>query len=264
MRSRICACTVTSRAVVGSSANSSVGPQASAMAMMMRWRMPPDSSCGYCRSRFAGSGMPTSSSNRNDVSLRRRPVHVEVDLQRLGDLVADRMSGFSERHRVLEDHRHLPAPVAAHLLAARAGRCGAPRSCTSPSRMVLRLGSSPMIERDRIVLPEPDSPTTPSDRPRSQGEVDAVDGPHDAARCAEVGLQAAHLEQRPRQRPVDAWDASVTAPPPSDEATAHHSVASRMSNRRATWSPMRLKASTVTNSIRLGKMRRPPLRRRGG
>ena len=32
---------------MGSSANSSLGPQARAMAMMTRWRMPPDSWCGY-------------------------------------------------------------------------------------------------------------------------------------------------------------------------------------------------------------------------
>jgi hypothetical protein len=37
---------VTSSAVVGSSAISSFGPQASAMAIIARWRMPPDSLCG--------------------------------------------------------------------------------------------------------------------------------------------------------------------------------------------------------------------------
>ena len=42
-RSRICACTVTSSAVVGSSAMTSGGRQASAMAIITRWRMPPDS-----------------------------------------------------------------------------------------------------------------------------------------------------------------------------------------------------------------------------
>ena len=56
--SRICACTVTSSAVVGSSANSSVGPHASAIAIITRWRMPPDSSCGYWSRRRSGSGMP--------------------------------------------------------------------------------------------------------------------------------------------------------------------------------------------------------------
>ena len=46
IRSRICACTVTSSAVVGSSAISRSGPQASAMAITTRWRWPPESWCG--------------------------------------------------------------------------------------------------------------------------------------------------------------------------------------------------------------------------
>src|SRR6185312_12610658 len=45
-RSRICAWIVTSRAVVGSSAISSFGSQASAMPMTARCRMPPDNWCG--------------------------------------------------------------------------------------------------------------------------------------------------------------------------------------------------------------------------
>ena len=40
------ACTVTSSAVVGSSAISSVGSQHSAMAIITRWRIPPENSCG--------------------------------------------------------------------------------------------------------------------------------------------------------------------------------------------------------------------------
>ena len=41
-RSKICACTVTSSAVVGSSAIRILGLQASAMAIITRWRWPPD------------------------------------------------------------------------------------------------------------------------------------------------------------------------------------------------------------------------------
>ena len=43
---RICCCTVTSRAVVGSSATS-FGSIISPMAMTARWRIPPENSCGY-------------------------------------------------------------------------------------------------------------------------------------------------------------------------------------------------------------------------
>jgi hypothetical protein len=42
MSLRICACIVTSSAVVGSSAMMSLGLHASAMAIMTRWRMPPE------------------------------------------------------------------------------------------------------------------------------------------------------------------------------------------------------------------------------
>ena len=45
-RSRIWAWMVTSRAVVGSSANSTRGSHARAIAIMARWRIPPDSSWG--------------------------------------------------------------------------------------------------------------------------------------------------------------------------------------------------------------------------
>ena len=43
---QICACIVTSRAVVGSSASRICGLQASAIAIMTLWRIPPDNWCG--------------------------------------------------------------------------------------------------------------------------------------------------------------------------------------------------------------------------
>ena len=61
--SRICAWMVTSSAVVGSSAISSLGLQARPMAIITRWRMPPDSWCGYWLRRLSGSVMPTSVSS---------------------------------------------------------------------------------------------------------------------------------------------------------------------------------------------------------
>ena len=62
-RCRICAWMVTSSAVVGSSAMISAGPHISAMAIMTRWRRPPESWCGYCLSRLAAAVMPTCSSS---------------------------------------------------------------------------------------------------------------------------------------------------------------------------------------------------------
>ena len=60
---------VTSRAVVGSSASSRSGSVKSAVAIMTRWSIPPDSSCGYCRRRRSPSSIETSSSS---ASARRR------------------------------------------------------------------------------------------------------------------------------------------------------------------------------------------------
>jgi hypothetical protein len=56
---RIWACTVTSRAVVGSSQISSDGSFANAIASTTRCRCPPDSWCGYAR---AVPGRPTADS----------------------------------------------------------------------------------------------------------------------------------------------------------------------------------------------------------
>ena len=59
----ISACTVTSSAVVGSSATSSAGRSAMAIAIITRWRMPPDSSCGYRRAVSSGRRIPTRASS---------------------------------------------------------------------------------------------------------------------------------------------------------------------------------------------------------
>ena len=60
--SSTCAWTVTSRAVVGSSAITNLGSHDSAIAIMARWRMPPENSWGKLSTRRCGCGMPTSSS----------------------------------------------------------------------------------------------------------------------------------------------------------------------------------------------------------
>jgi ABC-type glutathione transport system ATPase component len=79
MRSRICACTVTSSALVGSSATRISGSHASAIAISARCRIPPENSCGRARARRAASGMPTRSSTstaRAQAALRPAPVWV--------------------------------------------------------------------------------------------------------------------------------------------------------------------------------------------
>ena len=73
---RICTCTVTSSAVVGSSATSSSGSHSSAVAIITRWRSPPESWCGNCPSRMDGALTPTRpsiSAARAAASPWRRP-----------------------------------------------------------------------------------------------------------------------------------------------------------------------------------------------
>ena len=158
--------------------------------------------------------------------------------------VADLHQRVQRCHRVLEDHRHLLAPDVAHLLAARGHRSRGPRTRMLPWRIVPRGGSKPMIDRDRIVLPEPLSPTMPSALPRSSVERDAVDGTHQAARRLEVGAaRLSSCSSGPVGAPcVEAWMPDA------------HTAASRMSNLRANRSPMKLKLSTVRNRNRHGKI----------
>ncbi len=60
----IWAWTVTSRAVVGSSAISTAGSSAIAMAIMMRCRMPPENWCGKALTRALAPGICTRSISR--------------------------------------------------------------------------------------------------------------------------------------------------------------------------------------------------------
>ena len=72
-RSSTSRCTVTSSAVVGSSQISTSGRSASAMAIITRWRIPPESSCGYWFNRRSGCEMRTdcsAASARARASLR--------------------------------------------------------------------------------------------------------------------------------------------------------------------------------------------------
>ena len=71
-----------------------------------------------------------------------------------------------------------------------------PMNVTLPERMTFSLGSRFITERAKIVLPDPDSPTTPSVLPRFRVIVDAVDGAHPATRGQEVRLEVLDLQQR--------------------------------------------------------------------
>ena len=65
MRSMTVACVVTSNALVGSSAINKLGLPASAVAIIARWRIPPESSCGYWRATNSTRGISTFRSKLN-------------------------------------------------------------------------------------------------------------------------------------------------------------------------------------------------------
>ena len=107
---------VTSSAVVGSSAISSFGLQASAMAIITRWRMPPESRCGYSLKRDFADGMRTLSRSRMTSAFGLGAAHVAMAHQRFGDLESDGQARVEAGHRFLKDHGNVIAAHAAHLL----------------------------------------------------------------------------------------------------------------------------------------------------
>ena len=120
-RPSTCACTVTSSAVVGSSASSTSGFSASAMAIMTRWRWPPDSSCGCCAMREAACGMRdrVECLDRQAVRLARADGPMGAD--GLRHLPPDRQHRVERGHRLLEDHGDAVAADGAHLALAKRG-----------------------------------------------------------------------------------------------------------------------------------------------
>ena len=84
--SRICACTITSSAVVGSSASSTFGSQASAIAIAARWRMPPENSCG---NRAPGRGRDADELEQLSGARLRRRRRSAVPCSSIGSTICD-------------------------------------------------------------------------------------------------------------------------------------------------------------------------------
>ena len=131
--SRIWICTVTSSAVVGSSASSTQGEQDK----RQRDHRALAHAAGQSRADSSSAAAPprgsapcSSSSSARCIAAASADAFVLDD--RLGDLLADRVDRVERRHRLLEDHRRprrraaSPGPPRAsveHRPARRAGRC---------------------------------------------------------------------------------------------------------------------------------------------
>ena len=115
IRPRICACTVTSSAVVGSSAMMIFGSQASASAIIARCRMPPESSCGNCAGAALGVRHLHQVQRFDGSRKGLAPARLAVLAHRFGDLFADGQDRVERRQRLLEDHGDLIAAQILHL-----------------------------------------------------------------------------------------------------------------------------------------------------
>ena len=202
-RSSTCACVVTSSAVVGSSAIRMRGSQASAIAIITRWRRPPLNWNGYSSTRRSGRGTPTM--RRRSIARARASSLLASLCSRIDfhDLVADRVVVAERRHRLLEDERDLLAADRAHLRplgrapqGRSGGAVGRPRaSHTSPASIRPGRSTMPRMLRAVMLLPQPLSPTMPSVRPANV-EAHAVDRAHHAFVETKIGLQVADRQDR--------------------------------------------------------------------
>ena len=157
---------VTSSAVVGSSAISSVGRQTSAIAIITRWRKPPESWCGYCCEPALGAPMPTARSIAMLARSRRSVAQPAMQAQYLGDLEADGERRVEARHRLLEDHADAIAAHGAHRAVGERRQIFAIEQDAAGLRSPRGGdGISRMIDIAETLLPQPDSPTRPTVSP---------------------------------------------------------------------------------------------------
>jgi hypothetical protein len=163
---RACVMRMSASAVVGSSAMSSCGSQASAIAIMTRWRMPPENWWGYSSRRCAAPGMPTRSSASTARRRAARPLSEVCSSIASTSCVETFRNGF----------RHVIGSW--KIIAMRLPRISRMRDCgrastSSPSKVTrpsILPGGSGMSRMSAIVqtlLPQPDSPTMPSVCPGS-------------------------------------------------------------------------------------------------
>ncbi len=162
---RICAWVVTSSAVVGSSAMRSRGPSTSAIAIMIRWRWPPESWCGYEATIRAGSGRCTSRTMSRIFARRAAASSVVCSTRTSSICSPQRMTGLSAvigswkiiDIRVARSWRS--RPVAARVRSSPSSRIAPPVTGSV-------FGSRPITLCAITDLPEPDSPTRQRISPR--------------------------------------------------------------------------------------------------
>ena len=157
---------VTSNAVVGSSAINSSGLHANAMAIMTRWRMPPENWCGYSSIRFSAPGIPTMF--RSSMARLRASLADNFKCRIIDSVICFPIvnTGFSEvmgSWKIMAMRLPRRSRISSSLIFNRS----CPSKMTSPPVILPGgLGIKRMTESDVTLLPDPDSPTRPSVSPR--------------------------------------------------------------------------------------------------
>ena len=200
--SRICAWIVTSSAVVGSSAMITSGSFAIIIAIIARWRIPPENSCGYWRTRTSGRGIPTDSSSstaRSIASCSLMSPRCAAD--RLGDLLADRgapgLSAVSGSWKIM--------PILAPRIVCR--NCdlrpisSSPWNLAEPVIVAVR-GSRPEQREHRHRLARARLADDAEHLARGHVEVDAPHRVHRSVLGAERHAEAADLQDGLAAAPV--------------------------------------------------------------
>ena len=192
---RISACTVTSSAVVGSSATSSGGSQRQRLG---DHRPLPLAARQLVRVRVDA---PLGIGDLDQLEQLDRPLagrlrrHRLVAAQHLGDLEPDRVHRVERRHRLLEDHRHVAAADLAQGAVVEADDLAA-ADLDRAARRDAFSGSRPIIANAIVDLPEPDSPTIASTSPATRSNSAPIDGRVPRAVDPEVDVEVADLERR--------------------------------------------------------------------
>ena len=149
--------------------SAAVARAASAIAIITRWRMPPDISCGKASSIASARGISTRR-NRASVSRRASPAGMPRRFdQNLGDLASDAHDRVQRGHRLLEDHREIASASPAPAPRTRPPRDPRRRARMRPAVRRTARGSSPMMLSASMLLPQPEL----ADHPERLARLDA-------------------------------------------------------------------------------------------
>ena len=113
---------------------------------------------------------------------RLRFAHLEMDEQRLHDLLSDRQDRIERGHRLLEDHGDVAPAHLAHCFVGQIEQVAAlEQDAAGGDACRCSWPSSRMMASEDTDLPQPDSPTIATALAGVDGVGNAVDRPHDAA-----------------------------------------------------------------------------------